>query len=60
MKVKIDNKIYDSSEQPIILIFDNKSDRENIIKMKPEFTKYCSYPDGMDVKKIKEFMADDK
>ena len=97
MNVQINNIFYDSSKEPIMLIFDyvirkkfidnfdnvpqeiivkvgNKkynvkdnnikiflsdSDKNNIRKMKKEYTKYCSYPnnnDSYDLEIIKSFM----
>jgi hypothetical protein len=55
MKVKIGEKIYDSEKEPIMVIL-SESDKENISNMLPEATKYCSFPDGMIVKSIREFM----
>jgi hypothetical protein len=43
MKVKVGNRIYDSENEPVMVIL-SKSDRENIANMLPEETKYCSYP----------------
>jgi len=44
MKVKVGNKIYDSEEEPIMVVL-SKEDKNNIANMKEETTKYCSYPD---------------
>lgn len=55
MKVKIGEKIYDSSEEPILIVLSD-SDKENIKNMIPEATKYCSFPDTYDLDKIKAFM----
>ena len=55
MKVKIGEKIYDSEKEPIMVIL-SESDKENISNMSPEATKYCSFPDGMSVEYVKEFM----
>jgi len=44
MQVKIGDKIYDSNDQPIMLIFD-KEERELIANMMDESNKFCSYPD---------------
>lgn len=55
MKVKIGEKIYDSNEEPILIVLSD-DDKENINNMIPEATKYCSFPDIYDLVKIKEFM----
>ena len=55
MKVKIDEKIYDSEKEPIMVIL-SESDKENIYNMLPEATKYCSFPDEIPVESIREFM----
>jgi len=55
MRVKIGDTIYDSNQQPIMIIMDD-TDKQNISKMADDATKYCSYPDGMEVDTIKDFM----
>ncbi len=56
MKVKISDKIYDSNEQPIMLILED-DDKRNISWMASNATKYCSYPDeGFTEDEIKDFM----
>ena len=55
MKVKIGNKIYDSSEEPIMIILSD-DDKFNISHMRKEDTKYLSYPDKMSIEKAKKFM----
>jgi len=55
MKVKIGDKIYDSNEEPIMIIL-SEDDKKNIGSMIPEATKYCSFPDTSDVEKVREFM----
>lgn len=57
MKVKIGNKIYDPNNEPIMLILDDQ-DKENIKNMLPSATRYCAFPDGMDLKGIEKFMDD--
>ena len=52
MKVKIGNVIYDSTEEPIMLIL-SQEDKSNIANMAPDATKYCSFPDN-EVKLTKE------
>ncbi len=55
MKVKIGEKLYDSNEEPILIVL-SEDDKDNIKNMSPEATKYCSFPDTYDLEKIKEFM----
>jgi hypothetical protein len=55
MKVKIGDKIYDASEEPIMLIL-TQEDRKNIENMSPNATKYCAFPDNTSLKFVKEFM----
>jgi len=55
MKVKIGNTIYDSEEEPIMVILSQK-DKENIKNMAPYCTKYCSYPIPTDREYIEKFM----
>lgn len=54
MKVKINNKIYNSNQEPIMLILDEK-DKKNISNMVESATKYISYPTGMKLTEIKKF-----
>jgi hypothetical protein len=55
MKVKIGNIIYDSSEQPIMLILENYN-KEHISNMPEESHKYCEFPDDMSESEAREFM----
>jgi len=56
MKIKIQNTIYDSNDEPIMIILSNE-DKENIQNMHPEATKYCSYPEyGYSTEQIAAFM----
>jgi len=61
MKVKIGDEIFDANEQPIMLIFENNESLEKTIENMGQMVdndskKYCIFPEGMEVKKIKEFM----
>ena len=58
MKVKIGDKIYDSTEEPILLIL-NEGDKRNLERMDPDSTKFLSFPDGMDLNEAKGFMKID-
>ena len=60
MKVKIGNKVYDSNDEPIMVILDG-TDIYSIANMIG--TNYCSYPDSEkytkdDFKEIKKWMKD--
>lgn len=60
MKVKIGDIIYDSEDQPILLILTD-ADKKNISGMVTTAHKYCSYPDTEywmknDYKNIKNWM----
>lgn len=55
MKVKIGDKIYDSKNEPIMIILTsyNKFDISN---MTDDTEKYCEFPDTMSEEDAKEFM----
>ena len=55
LKVKVGDKIYDSSKEPVMVILTN-NDKYNIVHMPKDYKKYCCYPAGLDEDKIKEFM----
>ena len=55
MKVKIGKTIYDSENEPIMLIL-NEKDKQNITNMHPSATRFCSYPNNMDRKEIETYM----
>ena len=62
MKVKVGNKIYDSEKEPVMVIL-NEGEKEQIVNMAPEATKYCVYPADRkwlkdDYKAIKAWMKD--
>ena len=54
MKVKIGDTIYDSREEPIMLILSNK-DKENISNMYKYATKFISFPNDKDLKDINKW-----
>lgn len=56
MKVKIGNKIYDSTKEPIMLILKD-ADKQNIANMAPHATMYCEAPDGTPIDEIELFMS---
>jgi hypothetical protein len=55
MKVKIGQTIYDSNKEPIMIIL-APEDKANIANMHPDHFIYCSYPEGMEEEKVKEWM----
>jgi hypothetical protein len=61
MQIKIKNKIYDSNEEPIMLIFKSDKERLEVIKhltsMKPKrgIRKYVQAPAGMPMEKMQKF-----
>ena len=58
MIVKIGSKLYDSEDEPILIIL-STDDKNNIANMPEENKKYCSYPDkGYSEKDIREWMHD--
>lgn len=62
MKVKVRNKIYDGSKEPVMVIL-SKGEREQIRNMPPDNTKYCVYPGikkwtGNNYRKIKKWMKE--
>lgn len=44
MKVKVGDKVYDSKNEPVMVILTRK-DKSNIANMDLKASKYCSYPD---------------
>lgn len=58
MKVKVGNKIYDSNDEPIMIILDDQ-DKENIAKMHKDKKKFISYPSKMKVDEIRNWAKDD-
>jgi len=57
MEVKVGNKVFDSNEQPIMIIL-SKKDKELIAKMAPWASKYCSFPEGYSEEEIKKWMSE--
>lgn len=55
MKVKIGNKVYDSTKQPILIIFLG-NEQELIGNMQQEDKKFCSFPEDSNIDDIKQFM----
>jgi len=55
MKVKIGNTIFNSLEQPIMIILE-EDDKTNIGSMPNSNNKYCSFPEEYDIEEIKQFM----
>ena len=59
MKIKIGDQIFDSNDQPIMVIMES-AEKELIGKMSKDNNKFCSYPKDMNESKIKEFMKIDE
>jgi hypothetical protein len=63
MRVKIGDRIYDSSKEPIMLIFESDADRievaNHLVSMveKEGIRKYLQAPDVIDEENMKEFMS---
>ena len=57
MKVKIGDTIHDTENEPIMIIL-NTNDKENILRMPRDKTKYCGYPTGSEID-IHKFMKID-
>lgn len=55
MKVKLNNIIYDSEKQPIVLVL-SQEEKELIGNMSSEDFKFCSFPEDMTIEKVQEFM----
>jgi len=55
MIVKIGNKYYNSTEEPVLLIFSEK-EKEHIANMINDNQKYCSFPNESNIEDIKKFM----
>lgn len=55
MKVKIGNEIFDSNEQPIMLILSDV-EKQHIADMLPEAHHYCSAPTELSEEDVREFM----
>lgn len=59
MRVKIGSKIYDSHDEPIMIILEEYN-KEDISNMADEARKYCEFPDEYNEDEIKEFMRIDE
>jgi len=57
MKVKIGSTVYDSDEQPIMLILPG-AEKQLIANMAPDAHKFCVYPKGSAEEDIKHFMEE--
>jgi pyruvate/2-oxoacid:ferredoxin oxidoreductase alpha subunit len=59
LKVKIGNTIYDSTQTPIMIIFD-KEEIQHMQNIPENNHKYCSFPDDSKDEDIDEFMRVDE
>ena len=55
MKVKIGDKIYDSKEEPIMIILEDYN-KDHISNMSEDAYKYCEFPDNITESEAKQFM----
>jgi len=55
MRVKIGNQVYDSKDQPIMVILEDYN-KEHISNMAPDAKKYCEFPDNISEEEAREFM----
>ena len=58
MKVKIDDKVYDGYDQPVMVILTDR-DKRKISELDVEDEKYCHYPTGMGIDVINTWMNQD-
>jgi hypothetical protein len=59
MKVKIGEKIYDTENEPVMIILNDK-DKQNIANMHPNADSYCGYPDTLSEQEVERFMMFDR
>lgn len=57
MRVKIGDKIYDSSDQAIMVILEEYN-KEDIANMAKDARKYCEFPDTMTEEEARNFMEE--
>lgn len=58
MKIKIWDTIYDSNDQPIMIILD-KNEKKLIANMAENATKFASFPEDSNKTEIEEWMKDE-
>jgi hypothetical protein len=58
MKVKIGNKIYDSKDEPIMIIFNDYEKIDISTMEEDEEYEYCVFPDHIKEEEILRFMND--
>lgn len=59
MKIKIGNKIYNSEEEPVLIILSD-DEKELISDMDKDNYKFCSFPEEYPTENIVEFMKLEK
>lgn len=57
MKVKIGDAVYDSEEEPIMLIL-SPEERLHIHALPPHARQFVRFPDGADIRLIMQWMAE--
>ena len=59
MIVKVGNKFYDGSQEPVMIILED-GEKEAIASMiSTDENRFCSYPEDMDETEINDWMMDD-
>jgi len=60
MKVKTIDGTYDANDSPVMLVFENGKEIQQmsiqLLQMAPGLSRYCLYPDGMSEEQVTEFM----
>lgn len=57
MKVKVGNQVYDSKDQPIMVIL-SEDDKRNIANMLPDAHQYAEFPENLDEDQVRAWMAE--
>ncbi len=58
MIVKIGNNVYTEEDGLPIMLILSVEDKNNLMTMEPEATKYAIFPDGMDESEMRSWMVD--
>lgn len=62
MKVKIQDRIYDSAKEPLMLVWETQEELDKFVQtlqqMEPKdgVRKFVEFPDTLDIERVKEFM----
>jgi len=55
MLIKIGNQLFDSKDQPIMIIT-QEEDQQNMCCLENNDYRFCVYPENYPIKKLREFM----